>query len=156
MNQDYTILSNSHAILLPHLDRVVNVFYHKLLNQHPELNVLIVEDNSNTNKNTIIDILEMIVKLLGEERKPEAKRFFVRLGLKHSKLDLNERHFGAFAQNLLSALRHVMRKSWSSEFDRAWRLAINDACVIMIKSINDINEEKEFSCINLEEFLKSS
>lgn len=122
-------VQRSFEAVVPLADRVGDVFYSRLFETHPELQIMFPIDIGPQAKK-LVQMLALVVKSL--DRFEEIAPAVQELGRRHKTYGVSDSHYPVVGETLLWTLAHLLGKAFTPDVDRAWRAAFNDLSAVMI------------------------
>jgi len=118
------LLEQSFAAMARRGDELVDIFYRRLLAEHPELAPLFAHLDMARQKRMLLAALQLIV---GNLRCPAIlEPMLRRLGARHVDYGAREEHYPAVGGALLGALAEVGGDDWNDELAEAWAEAYRE------------------------------
>ncbi len=111
------LLESSFGLIAPKADELVDIFYNRLFEDHPEVRP-IFPDAMEEQKKHLATALATIVQHLRQPDKLSA--YLKELGLRHTRYGVQREHYPVVGQTLLAALAQVAGDAWNAELQQAW------------------------------------
>jgi NAD(P)H-flavin reductase/hemoglobin-like flavoprotein len=112
-----TAIRSSFALIEPHADKVVKLFYALLFDIAPETRDLFPA-NMEIQRSRLLRALVYVVEMV--DRPDELAAFLSQLGRDHRKFGVLTEHYDAVGTALLGALEHIAGPAWSPTVAKAW------------------------------------
>lgn len=124
------VLESSFALLAPQAEVLVDQFYQRLFENHPQLTPLFKGVDWKQQKNKLVASLALVVNNL---RKPEALiSALTALGKRHQDYGIEAEHYSMVASTLLEVMAEMAGDHWTDEVAMAWEEALNAVAKIML------------------------
>jgi hemoglobin-like flavoprotein len=130
MSLNVEVLEQSFAAVAPQGDELVEIFYHNLFADFPQVRPLFAGIEMPEQKKKLLAALKLTVDNL---RKPETLVPALEdMGLRHVDYGAREEHYPAVGQTLLKSLSEVACDAWTEEVNDAWAEAYGEITKIML------------------------
>ena len=117
MSLNVELLESSFNLVAPKADELMDRFYGRLFNEHPELRPIFPDDMGDQKKHLATSLATIVQNL----RQPEKlTKYLEDLGLRHVQYKVKREHYPVVGQTLLAALAEVAGDAWNAELETAW------------------------------------
>lgn len=123
-----TAIRTSFALVEPHADKVVKLFYALLFDFAPETRDLFPA-NMEIQRSRLLRALVYVVQMV--DRPNELTAFLTQLGRDHRKFGVLSEHYDAVGAALLTTLEHFAGPAWSPTVAKAWTDAYSQVAAAM-------------------------
>lgn len=132
------LLEESFAILEPFGEQVVGRFYDKLFTDYPSVEPLFANTTTAKQQTKLLAALKLVVNSL---RKPEQlEQALVEMGARHQTYGAEPAHYEAVASTLLDAMAETAGGVWNTQYENAWRDALNLVGDVMLSAYKPVEE----------------
>lgn len=132
------LLEESFAILEPYGKQVVGRFYEKLFEDYPSVKPLFANTTTAKQQTKLLAALKLVVNSL---RKPEQlEQALVDMGARHQTYGAEPAHYEAVASTLLNAMAETAGGAWNTQYENAWRDALNLVGDVMLSAYKPVEE----------------
>ncbi|TCO76571.1 methyl-accepting chemotaxis protein [Chromatocurvus halotolerans] len=133
-----SLLEESFAILEPFGEQVVGRFYDKLFTDYPSVKPLFQNTTTAKQQTKLLAALKLVVNSL---RKPEQlEQALVEMGARHQAYGAEPAHYEAVASTLLDAMAETAGGAWNTQYENAWRDALNLVGDVMLSAYKPVEE----------------
>jgi NAD(P)H-flavin reductase/hemoglobin-like flavoprotein len=128
---DYHTLERSFATAGPLTDKVIAYFYSLLFTVHPELRSMFPLAMGEQRKRLAGALAHCAASMADP---PSLAGYLAQLARDHRKYGVQEKHYAAFGETLVTALRLAGGPAWTGEAAAAWAAAVRHVCTVMAQA----------------------
>lgn len=126
-------LEESFAALAPRGEELVERFYHRLFETHPDVRTLFPEDMTQQ-RGKLLSTLVLVVNSI--RNLDGLVPVLHNLGARHLELGTLPEHYGAVRDGLVDTMAEMAGALWSDTLDQDWRTTIDLLSSIMLEGAN--------------------
>lgn len=130
MSLKVELLEKSFAAVAPQAGELMEIFYHNLFTDFPQVRPLFKDVAMDEQKRKLLAALKLTVENL--RRPNKLVPVLEDLGLRHVDYGAREEHYPAVGQTLLKSLAEVACDAWTDELNDAWAEAYDEIAKIML------------------------
>ena len=139
MSLDLEALETSFDLVARRGDELVRVFYTRLFVAAPAVRGLFAGTDLRRQEGMLLATLVLLRKSLRElDAVVPALRS---LGARHVAYGAQPAHYPVVAEVLLAAMAEVAGPAWRPEYERAWAVALEVVCAVMLEGARTAKEE---------------
>lgn len=128
------LIYESFALLAPQVEELTANFYQLLFERYPTVKPLFNDTTPEDQSKKLAAALQVVVDNL---ENPEALvEVLTQMGDRHQAYGALEPHYGAVSETLIDAMAELAGSKWNSDFEDAWREALELICDVMLSAYN--------------------